>query len=81
MEEVGTTAPNPLTQKQRQYRKYINATDLGQDFKDLEGKDQLQLNKKILKWTNVLNELNEMNRQIPSPKFEGKWIKSLEITR
>ena len=45
MEEV-RTAPVASTPK---YRKLISATELGEDFRDLEEKDQLQLNKKILK--------------------------------
>ena len=76
MEEVGT-----LTAKQRQYRKYIKATDLGQEFNALEGKDQLQLNKKILKWSNVLKELQRMSaietypvqEKIPNTKPKKSW--------
>jgi hypothetical protein len=72
MEEV-RTAPIASTPK---YRKLISATELGEDFRDLEDKDQLQLNKKILKWKNVLEELQELNKLTTEQVKEGKWIKS-----
>jgi len=69
MEEVRTT----------KYKKEILKTDLGQDFKDLEECNQLQLNKKILKWKNVLAELTENSsrkkyikqEKIPNPNPKG----------
>lgn len=72
MEEV-RTAPVASTPK---YRKLISATELGEDFRDLEEKDQLQLNKKILKWKNVLEELQELTKTTTEQVREGKWIKS-----
>jgi len=72
MEEVGTTQ-SASTPK---YRKLISATELGQDFIDLEGKDQLQLNKKILKWKNIAEELTELTTPTTEQVKEGKWIKS-----
>ena len=62
--------------RRRKYQKEIDATELGEDFRDLEEKDQLQLNKKILKWSNILAQLKEWDRRIPKQVTEGKWIKS-----
>jgi hypothetical protein len=70
-----------MEEVRRKYQKWINATELGEDFKDLEEKDQLQLNKKILKWTNILTDLQEMatietypvTEKIPNTKPKKYW--------
>lgn len=70
-----------MEEVKKKYQKYINATELGEDFRDLENKDQLQLNKKILKWTNILEQLEEMARietypvteLIPNTKPKKYW--------
>lgn len=59
-----------MEEVRRKYQKWINATELGEDFKDLEGKDQLQLNKKILKWTNILEHLEDKATIVISPVRE-----------
>ena len=76
MEEVGTSAPKATVPATNKYKKLISATEMGQDFKDLEEMNQLQLNKKILKWTNVLDELKEMYKIVQFPLKERKFIKS-----
>jgi hypothetical protein len=70
-----------MEEVRRKYQKWISATELGEDFRDLESKDQLQLNKKILKWTNILENLQEMAKidtypvteKIPNTKPKKYW--------
>lgn len=70
-----------MEEVRRKYQKWINATELGEDFRDLESKDQLQLNKKILKWTNILEQLEAwatietypVMERIPNTKPPKYW--------
>jgi hypothetical protein len=70
-----------MEEVKKKYQKMISATELGEDFRDLESKDQLQLNKKILKWTNILEHLEEMAtietsrvmEKIPNTKPKKYW--------